>query len=243
MRALLDLLFPACCAGCGRPGAALCERCIGPLRAAARLRLPTPCPPGLPLPHAVADYSGTTRAVLLAYKERDGLVLTRPLSRALALAVDAAASTPDGRSPEPVLVVPVPSTREATRRRGYDPVLRLARAARCGEVVPALRHARIVTDSAGLSASARWQNLEGAMDVRPDFRRRLRGRTILLVDDVITTGATLAEAGRALRAAGAHVSAAAVIAATVRRGADRARDGRGVARPDLHNRLPPHYGA
>jgi predicted amidophosphoribosyltransferase len=243
VRALLDLLFPACCAGCGRPGTHLCEQCTRPLRAAARLRLPTPCPGGLPLPHAVADYSGTTRTVLLAYKERDGLVLTRPLSCALALALDAAASAHRSLSPGPLLVVPVPSTRAAWRRRGYDPVLRLARAAQRGEVVPALRHARVVTDSVGLSASARWQNLEGAMVVRADVRSRLRGRTVLLVDDVITTGATLAEAGRALRAAGAHVPAAAVIAATVRHGADWTQVGAGVARPDLHNRLPPHYGA
>lgn len=79
--------------------------------------------------------------------------------------------------------------------------------------VRALEHRRRVADQAGLSASDRAANLSGAMRARFD----LSGRRVIVLDDVITTGATLAEAARALREAGAEVSAAAVVAATARR--------------------------
>ncbi|WP_354670887.1 phosphoribosyltransferase family protein [Actinomadura sp. DC4] len=85
---------------------------------------------------------------------------------------------------------------------------------RIASCVPALRHRRRVADQSGLTATARMANLTGAMEACLD----LRGVCVILVDDVITTGATLAEAARALRAAGAEVPAAAVIAATERHG-------------------------
>jgi predicted amidophosphoribosyltransferase len=119
--------------------------------------------------------------------------------------------------------VPVPSTRAAVRRRGHDPTLRITAAAvaalRARGVpvrrVPALAHARRVADQAGLPMAGRAANLAGALHVaRPGA---VAGRRVVLVDDVITTGSTLAEAARALCAAGAEVPAAAVIAATPRR--------------------------
>jgi predicted amidophosphoribosyltransferase len=75
-----------------------------------------------------------------------------------------------------------------------------------------LEHRRRVADQAGLSAADRAANLSGALRARYD----LRGLRLIVVDDVMTTGATLAEATRALREAGAKVPAAAVIAATTR---------------------------
>jgi predicted amidophosphoribosyltransferase len=78
--------------------------------------------------------------------------------------------------------------------------------------VQALQHRRRVADQAGLTATARSANLTGALRARLD----LRGVRVIVVDDVVTTGATLTEAARALRAAGAEVPAAAVIAATER---------------------------
>ena len=78
-------------------------------------------------------------------------------------------------------------------------------------------HVRDVRDSAGLSAAERAGNLAGALAVRADLRRPLRGRTVVLIDDVVTTGATLSESARALHAIGATVPSAAVIAATRRR--------------------------
>jgi predicted amidophosphoribosyltransferase len=88
----------------------------------------------------------------------------------------------------------------------------------CGvpaRLADALTHARRVADQAGLGAPDRMANLAGALRVgRP---AGVAGRRVVLVDDVVTTGVTLAEAARALRAAGAEVPAAAVIAATARR--------------------------
>ncbi len=110
----------------------------------------------------------------------------------------------------------------ALRRRGYDPVMRLALAAGCRPVRGALVHVRDVRDSAALSASDRAGNIEGAISVPPSMRAALRGCTVVLLDDVVTTGATLAECARALRAAGAIVPSAAVVAATRRRSAGAA---------------------
>ena len=216
VRALFDILFPASCAGCGRHNTLVCFDCADLLRANPRLRWPTPCPPDLPPPYAVADYAGSTRSLLLAYKERDALALTGVLATALASALDvAAADASPRRAP---VIVPVPSSRAALRLRGYDPVRRLVRAGRRGPVVAALAHNRAVRDSAGLSAASRRDNLHGALVVPAAMRQHVQGRPVVLADDLITTGATLAEAARALRAAGAHVAGAAVVAATMRKG-------------------------
>jgi predicted amidophosphoribosyltransferase len=71
-----------------------------------------------------------------------------------------------------------------------------------------------VADQAGLAAAARRRNLNGALAVRAGWRARLAGRSLLLVDDVVTTGATLLDARRALTEAGARVLAAATVAST-----------------------------
>jgi predicted amidophosphoribosyltransferase len=116
-----------------------------------------------------------------------------------------------------VLLVPVPSARSVAAARGGDHVLRLARraAVRCGVRVAgnALVLTRAVRDSAELGAQARTANLAGAMSARPPRP----GLAALVVDDIVTTGATLHEAHRALQVAGWPVLGAAVVAATPRR--------------------------
>ncbi|MEU4732592.1 phosphoribosyltransferase family protein [Streptomyces sp. NPDC023588] len=109
-----------------------------------------------------------------------------------------------------VVLVPVPSAPRQVRARGHDPARRIALAAagrlrRAGvpaRVAPVLRLRRAVADQAGLGARQRRENLAGALVVRGDGARLTAGARIVLVDDVITTGATLAEAARAVRAAG-----------------------------------------
>ncbi|HEX2706155.1 MAG TPA: phosphoribosyltransferase family protein, partial [Candidatus Lustribacter sp.] len=84
-------------------------------------------------------------------------------------------------------------------------------------VVRAVEAVRRVADQAALGHDARAVNVAFAYDVRPGLGRAVRGRVCVLVDDVVTTGATLAEAARALRRAGAVVPVAATVAATALR--------------------------
>lgn len=174
---------------------------------------PDPCPPGLPEVLAHAPYTGAVRALLIAHKERAALALTRPLGQALAGVAQAF-------GPGPLVVCAVPSSRSAVRARGYDHAQRLARAAvgELGQRGVAVRAARLlapareVADQSGLTTAQRSQNLQGALRARSAPPSR-----VVLVDDVVTTGATLAEATRALREGGHEVLGAAVLAATVRR--------------------------
>ncbi|MFD0685302.1 ComF family protein [Actinomadura fibrosa] len=118
------------------------------------------------------------------------------------------------------MIVAIPSARKAVRRRGHDPLGAMAKVAvqRLREDglhivgLDALRQRRRVADQAALTVDERAVNLAGALVVDPQVA--MGGRSVLLVDDVITTGATLDEAARALRAAGADVLAAATVAAT-----------------------------
>ncbi|MFD5732025.1 ComF family protein [Streptomyces sioyaensis] len=220
-RELAGLVLPVDCAGCGRPRTELCAQCRRALardgRGARRVR-PRPAPAGLPRVWAGAPYADEVRAVLLAHKERGALPLAGPLGAVLAGAVWGL--RPGGG---PLLLVPVPSARRAVAGRGHDPVRRIARTA-AGElrrvgtgarVLAVLRQRRAVADQAGLSARQRLENVAGALEVPDVARRLLAGLPAVLVDDLVTTGATLAEAARAMAVAGGRVVGAAVVAAPV----------------------------
>lgn len=203
LAAALAYLFPVPCAGCEAEGPALCRRC------AARLR-PEVTAQVIPAVGEVVSalrYEGTTRDVVLAVKEggRSGLVAT--LVPAFAVAVRTALD----RHPGAVLV-PVPPSASSRRRRGFDPVTLLA--LRAGVVLtPAFAPARPHEMQKGLGAEQRARNLEGVFTLR----RAVTGCPVLLVDDVVTTGSTLAEAARVLAAGGADVRGAVTLAATPRR--------------------------
>ncbi|WP_039935080.1 ComF family protein [Streptomyces viridochromogenes] len=220
---LTDLVLPAECGGCGRPRAVLCAKCRAALcGATAHPVRPVPEPPGLPVVHAAARYADEVRATLLAHKERGALALAGPLGVALAGAVrsglrracaggEAAWARGGGA---PVLLVPVPSGRRAVRARGHDPARRIALAA-AGElrrsgtparVLGVLRQRRAVADQAELNSRQRLDNLAGALAVAPGGARLLSEGPVVLVDDVMTTGASLAEAARAVRAETGPVS-------------------------------------
>ncbi|MFJ6782242.1 ComF family protein [Streptomyces yangpuensis] len=212
---LAGLVLPVDCAGCGAVRVLVCEGCRGALSGAAAGPVrPSPRPEGLPVVRAAAVYEGAVRAVLLAHKERGALPLAGVLGGALAAAVLAGGP---GAGPGEVALVPVPSARWQVRARGHDPARRIALAAagrlrRAGvpaRVAPVLGLRRAVADQAGLGARQRRENLAGALAVRRDGVRLTRGSRIVLVDDVVTTGATLAEAARALRAAGLTAGAGA----------------------------------
>ncbi|MEU5598071.1 ComF family protein [Streptomyces sp. NPDC020298] len=206
---LTDLVLPAECGGCGRPRTVLCQECRAALNGAVPRRVrPVPEPPGLPQVRAAAPYGDEVRAVLLAHKERGALTLTGALGAALAGAVRAGLPAA-GRAGGPVLLLPVPSARRAVRARGHDPVRRIALAA-AGElrsagtparVVAVLRQRRAVADQSGLDWRGRLDNLAGALEVTAGGARLLGGSRLVLVDDLVTTGATLTEAARAVREA------------------------------------------
>jgi predicted amidophosphoribosyltransferase len=228
--ALIDLVLAGVCGGCGcASAAALCDRCLLHLRSPPVRVRPDPCPAGFLPTFAVAAYAGPVRAALLAHKERGRLSLARPLGQALAAAAEAAIRAGPEVHSSDVLLVPVATHRSAVLRRGHDPIARMADVAAGilqaqgwpARHVPALRHHRRIADQAGLSSADRTANLYGALYVPERRSAQVAGAPVILLDDVVTTGATIVEATRALRAAGACVSAAAVIAATQRRAGPR----------------------
>lgn len=208
-REIAGLVLPVACGGCGRPRTELCPRCRDELAGPGPRRVrPVPEPGGLPVVHASAPYAGSVRSVLLAHKERGALSLAGPLGSALAGAVEAAAGRCDASGPGPLLLVPVPSSRRSVRARGHDPTRRIALAAagrlrsrgRAARVIPVLRQRRSVADQSGLGARGRFANLAGALEVVSGGARLMEGGRVVLVDDLMTTGASLTEAARALSA-------------------------------------------
>lgn len=225
-----DLLLGRACVHCGRAGRALCPDCRVGLRGPPSRAIPDPCPDRMPPTWAVATYDGAARRALVAHKERGSMSLARPLGSALGRALVHACEAVAVPAPRPaaearIWVVPVPSSRRTVRERGHDPLARMGtRAVRVARrrgvdlrLTRALRPARGVADQSGLGAAERMHNLAGAFVARAGSPRLLSGHAVVLVDDVVTTGATLAEAARAMRSAGADVVVAAVVAATVRR--------------------------
>jgi predicted amidophosphoribosyltransferase len=219
--AFADLVLGGRCAGCERPGVAVCPDCRTLLTTATPFHAwPDPVPAGLPQPTAAAQYGGEVRGLILAHKEHSRYSLAGPLGQALALAIRSTLES--GRAG---WLCPVPSSRSTVRQRGHDPLKRLTVAAtrhlrRQGydvRLADALSVVRRPADQAGLSATDRAANLAGAFAARSRWAERLTDQPVILVDDVLTTGSTLAEAGRALSSRGIPVLGCAVVAATGRR--------------------------
>ncbi|OBG73970.1 MULTISPECIES: ComF family protein [unclassified Mycobacterium] len=209
---MLDLFLPLECGGCGAPSVRWCVACGRELAVAAdqphvvRPRVD----PGVPV-FALGRYANARRQAILALKEHGRGDLVAPLARSLALGVHRLVSW--GMVETPLTLVPAPTRRAAARRRGGDPVTRLARAAVAGHpriaVAAALRTRALTRDSVGLGTAARERNVTG----RVVLHGRPPGTEVLIVDDIVTTGTTARESVRVLRAAGARVAAVLAIAA------------------------------
>jgi predicted amidophosphoribosyltransferase len=222
-RALLDALavfFPVECAGCGSADRAVCDACrIRLIPDVTARSLPT----GLPVFTALL-YDSVPRRVLLALKEEGRTELARFLATALQAAVRTALDENTALDQNTALerltisaafavpeLAPIPTSAAAWRRRGFDPVRLLCRRAgyRPSRV---LVTARKTQSQKTLGERDRAANLADSMRARGD----LTGRSFVIVDDVLTTGATLQEASRAIRAAGGEVLCAVALTYTQR---------------------------
>jgi predicted amidophosphoribosyltransferase len=168
--------------------------------------------PGVPV-FALGRYAGARRQVIVAMKERGRSDLITPLAHTLALGVHRLLTW--GLLDVPLTIVPAPTRSWAARRRGGDPVNRIATLATVRHpgitVVRALRLKALARDSAGLDSGARERNVAGK--VLLTGRRLPVNGEVLLVDDIVTTGATARESVLVLQAAGARVSAVLALAA------------------------------
>lgn len=194
-------LLAASCGGCDEPGTLLCARCREALLAAPQ---EGETPRGLRVRSAL-PFEGVAARCIRRLKGEGETFLARPLGAALAqvLVTEVTPTT---------WVVPVPTTRRAFRHRGYRvPDLLLRRA----QIEPqrVLAVAARTRDQRGLGAHDREENVRGSLRAR----RRGDGAEVVIVDDVVTTGATIDEAARALQDAGFRVLAAVALAATPRR--------------------------
>jgi predicted amidophosphoribosyltransferase len=217
-----DLVLGARCAGCGEPWWGACPTCAAVLTALAPAPTrPDPAPPGFPPTVTAGPYDDRQRGLITAHKEDQALQLTPLLGRLLAGSVGLLADVAGLTSADRIVLVGVPSARAALRRRGFDPTRALGRRAAgvlrsrfAGvSLAPLLAQRRGTEDQAGLNAAERLANLSGSMRLR---RGSLPAGPVILIDDVVTTGASLAEAARVLRAADVPLIGACTIAATVR---------------------------
>ena len=211
---VLDLVLARACLACGEPGRAWCSPCVAACPRDLR-------PAGLaghdvPLVCA-ARYDGTVQDAIIEYKERGNRALAPMLGRLLAEAVSAHVH---GTGETAATIVPVPGHHRPAR--GFDALGEVVQAARShlaasglrAAVVPAVRLGRDAGPIKGLGRAQRHSAVAGSMQPgssRAQRRARER-RPLVVVDDVVTTGATAAETVAVLRAAGIEPVGIAAIA-------------------------------
>lgn len=215
---LLALVWPTACVGCGRPDRDCCTECLDELCSTEMFLMGGPLP-GVDAPvYACGVYEGPLRAVVVGYKHGGKVGFVRHLAPLLRQALVESLPQRNGR---PLLIVPAPSRPARVRERGFRHLEELLRVATRGlesprpRVLRALKTRRGRTSQVGLRPGQRERNA-ARVRARRSSRALLRGREVVLVDDVITTGATVRAAQRVLEDAGAHVVAVVALCIAVR---------------------------
>lgn len=212
---LADLVFSRACRGCEHLGPVLCAACWD---AAADLHVHRTRVDDLPAVHVATRYDALAKDCMIALKEHGVLAMARPLGAWLALAIAAC-------GPAPMDLVMIPPHRTSLGARGVDTLDLIARQATTFlsghgidiRIMPLLLRTVDRGRHVGRGASERQRAVDGSMRAR-DIARRGSDRAVVVVDDVVTTGATVHEAVRALRVAGVHVHAVAAVSGTPRSG-------------------------
>ncbi|MHA3723361.1 ComF family protein [Leucobacter sp. HY1910] len=213
---LAALVWPVACAGCGAADRALCHTCREELASARPFTIESTLA-RVPA-YARGPYLGVLRETLVAYKHGGRAGFARPLGAQLAHPLAAALR----HASSPPLIVAAPSRAARVRARGFRHVETALKVALQSVPDPArhvraLRPARGRRGQVGLEAAARVQNA-ARVAVRHEFLDVVRGRDVIVVDDILTTGATVRAACDVLTAAGARVVAVAVLAAVAYEG-------------------------
>jgi len=208
----LDLALPPTCAGCNREGSLLCRECRPALdvRLGAMPGVPVGLPADLPAPllqlEWCAPFTGVTRRAVHRLKYSGERRLAAPLGQAVADRWRVAGAGGD-------VLVPVPASADRVRERGYDQAVLIARVAGRHLQLPVVEAVRRAHDTAAqfdLDRADRNANVQGAFDVVA--ADQIRDRWVVLVDDIATTGATLAACAEALLRAGATAVSAVAVA-------------------------------
>jgi predicted amidophosphoribosyltransferase len=200
--------------GCLREGEVWCGACA---RSFAARPFDVGVDQSLPV-RSLGDYQGPIASLINLAKEKGSEPASRVMASALSVVVQSfvPSEIPGG---EGVYLVPVPATKSATRRRGGDPLAEITNLLAADfhprlRVVASLKNSRQRNEQSGLSVTDRMANARGSFEWV--CATRARAKTIL-IDDVVTTGATLIAAAQAIRDAGLEVIGCATVAATRRR--------------------------
>jgi len=204
------LLFPTRCFGCRELGYSICSQCRklwNPHIYQSRISNLTV--------YSAIPYSPVAKNILLAAKEQNIKSADLLVLAALRASLQGLLQKHSGCA-----LVPIPSRSSSNRRRGRDFIHEIAISVAKDfgvAVLPLLTHQRIIRDQSKLNIASRRENLAMALTVKPEFPGNYSGEKVVILDDLVTTGATINEAYRALTRGGFKVQAAATACVALRR--------------------------
>lgn len=204
------LLFPTRCFGCRELGYSICSQC-------RKLWNPHIYQSQISnlVVYSAIPYSPVAKNILLAAKEQN----IKSADELVLIALRASLQELFKKHSS-CAIVPIPSGRTSNRRRGRDFINEIAISVAKDfgvAVLPLLEHQRIIRDQSKLNIASRRENLAMALSIKSGFPGNYSGESVVILDDLVTTGATIKEANRALTKGGFKVQAAATACVAVRR--------------------------